>query len=130
MIHADGYLDHQDKNGRTALHKAVLGNYQDCVELLLDYGATINTIDKAEKTALYLAAEKGYSSMVEYLVRKRANVKLSSSSGSALHAAAKSGNVAIVELLVTQGLHIEEKTRDTGWTPLTAAARWGPSCGD
>jgi ankyrin repeat protein len=125
LIHADGYLDHQDKDGRTALHKAVLGNYQDCVELLLDYGANVNTIDKAEKTAFYLAAEKGNSSMVAYLVRKRANIKLSSISGSTLHAAAKSGNVTIVELLVTLGLHIEEKTRDTGRTPLTVAARWG-----
>jgi ankyrin repeat protein len=65
LIHADANLDHEDDEGNTALQKAALNNYQDCVDLLLENGANINAKDKKGRTALYFAAEEGHCLLVE-----------------------------------------------------------------
>jgi len=68
-------VDHEDANGATALHKAsaVIGiGGTECVEFLLDNGASIAAADKAGATALHIAALAGVFNTVQLLLRRGA----------------------------------------------------------
>ena len=56
-----------DDTKSTALHLATERNYTDIVKLLLEYGADKNAIDEEGKTALIIAAQKGFLEVVKLL---------------------------------------------------------------
>ena len=73
--------------------------------MLLSVGANPNIqIENGGGTALMIAVDTGYQQGVEILLNAGASVKLRDSNGyTALHYAAKNGNLEIVELLLASG---------------------------
>lgn len=48
------FLNSRDEKGRTALHYASAGGFQQCVELLLTKGADPNSVDSKNLTGAFL----------------------------------------------------------------------------
>jgi len=67
LIKAWSYIDHQDKKGRTVLHKAVASGQVRLVEVLLAAGVNTGLKDKRGRTAQSLARERSDSRMYEML---------------------------------------------------------------
>ncbi|KXH60791.1 hypothetical protein CNYM01_04327 [Colletotrichum nymphaeae SA-01] len=63
------YLNHQDADGGTALHAAVIGEHFKIAELLLNAGADFNIEDKNGQRPLHLASEQGNKSLVNLLLK-------------------------------------------------------------
>lgn len=56
MIRHGANVNHQDKKGKTALHRAAKAGFIETVRILLDNGASVFVRDAAEETALFDAA--------------------------------------------------------------------------
>jgi ankyrin repeat protein len=80
--------------GRTALHRALGGGFEECVRLLIDKGADLNKPDNLKRTALHWASM-----------------------------APPPGNVECVKIIFEKGDAASMLTTQsrTGWTPLHAA---------
>ena len=78
--------------------------------------------DRDEQTALHLAVESNHINIVEFCIKKGANVNLMKANmTSPLHLASTSGLVEIAKLLVENGADIEAKN-SLQETPLHRAA--------
>ena len=65
LIQEGGDVNVQDyMYGTTALMEAARDGQAECVELLIEAGADVNIQNKRGKTALILAAHKGYDKIV------------------------------------------------------------------
>jgi ankyrin repeat protein len=92
------------------------------VDLLLARGAPIDARNLAGATALFSAAERGHTLVVQRLIERGADVKLVGRSGvSPVAAAAYAGNDAIVEALLANGAD-ERAPDETGKPPIVYAA--------
>jgi hypothetical protein len=118
-------IDRGDSKGNTALQLAVWGGNEAVVQLLVDKGADVKTIDNDGKTVLHLAAEEGNEAVVQLLVDKGADVKTKDDGGkTVLHWAAFRGNKAAVRLLVDLGADVKA-IDNNGRTVLHSAAEEG-----
>lgn len=64
-------LDSFDSNaGRTALHDAALRGHEECVRLLLELGASIDSADLSGNTPLHYASSYGHLTSVQLLIEK------------------------------------------------------------
>jgi serine/threonine-protein phosphatase 6 regulatory ankyrin repeat subunit B len=113
----------RDDLGRTPLYFASeLGDLETVFMLL---GSNVSIIDKPDvlgKTPLMVASEKGFSTIVDFLIKNGASVSLKDISGkNALMFASKNGNLEVVKLLVEAGIPIEAKDF-SGNTALILAA--------
>ena len=140
-----------DDQGETPLHQAARNGHQDVVELLIANGAQIKPLAKDGSTPLYLAAwsrhkniaqlllDRGavmevdiavmlgdYELVNDYLARGvDANSKFTKGSAkgiSFLNKAIADKHKNLVELLITKGAKINEKTGAFGFSPLHQAA--------
>ena len=101
---------------------------------LLRQGANINTIDFKSTTPLYHASRRGNRAVVELLCERNAdfNIKCKEvperylGGWTALHIAAFRGHTPVVEVLLKNGVEVEQKT-ECHWfyTALQLAAREG-----
>jgi truncated hemoglobin YjbI len=116
--------------GRTLLHGAAGAGSVEVVELLLTLGADPNAIDQAGHAPLYGVGNgcgvPGGGELVRALARAGAN--LDAQDGvkhcTALHMAARRGNVEVAEALLDCGANLE--ARDSkGETPLRRAVNCG-----
>ena len=88
-------LSLRDKRGRTALHWAALRRHDHVGRILVENGADMDIQDKNGATPAYLTAAvlaeapRGADGLLEYLVRKGAN----------LHLKTKSGNTVLTHLI-------------------------------
>jgi len=110
------------------LQVAVRSGQKTMVELLLQRGADVSAKDDTGGTALHLAAQNGFLSIAEVLLKYKANLhaRNSKSNGeqSPLHLAAKNGNATLVGFLLANG--DDPNRRDAGGqTPLHVAAAQG-----
>ena len=70
FLENNGRVDVFDHEGRSALHLAAEHGSIDVCEALLNKNAFINSKAKTGWTSLHYAAMKGYTSLVEYLIKK------------------------------------------------------------
>ena len=62
-------INAKDKNGRTALHIAVINNQKDIVGLLINRGANINAEDNRQITPIDLATRRNNKEMVQLFAK-------------------------------------------------------------
>jgi truncated hemoglobin YjbI len=119
-------LAQEHYSGRTLLHGAAAAGNVATVELLLRLGADPNITDSGGHTPLYCVANEckvsGAANVVHALVQAGASVDACDGAKhcTALHMAARRGNVEVAEALLDHGAGIE--VRDSlGETPLRRA---------
>ncbi|KAL3314865.1 hypothetical protein Ciccas_006503 [Cichlidogyrus casuarinus] len=120
LIHAGANLLVQDNNGRTPLHRAVMANCFEMVELITtSYESEhprqgglkllINKTDDSNRTALHLAVSHGHLSIVNHLVAKGTNIHMKSDElNSLLHMAAKKDYPELVQYLIENKVPVGE----------------------
>ncbi|XP_016528937.1 inversin isoform X2 [Poecilia formosa] len=114
-----------DKYGGTALHAASLSGHVSTVKLLLEKGATVDSLDVMKHTPLFRACEMGYRDVILTLIKGSACAELVDVDGhTALHWAALGGNAEVCQILMENG--ISPNVQDhAGRTPLQCAAYGG-----
>ncbi|TGN99712.1 hypothetical protein PN36_34915 [Candidatus Thiomargarita nelsonii] len=94
--------------GETPLHYLVVENQLNSVQLLVEYGANVNTKNKCGATPLSNASSLGYLELVKYLLSQGAKVTGDVGFGeTTLHEGVKSGNPDIIKILIENGVEIE-----------------------
>ncbi|MEZ0261340.1 MAG: ankyrin repeat domain-containing protein [Alphaproteobacteria bacterium] len=107
-----------------ALHLACVSGHRHIAEILLDAGASVDSLNWGDtrSTSLQFAAQGTYEDLVELLLERGANPDLHSHPGFApLFFAACSGNTAIVGMLLRKGGNPDLQAED-GTPPLGFAA--------
>ncbi|KAJ5771162.1 ankyrin [Penicillium nucicola] len=88
-------------------------NYKEILDILLQYGASLELKDSQDRTPLLWAATCGYQQLVELLLDK------------ALSYAAENGHYGTVQFLLEKATRRDSLWSDPGWAPLMWAAKGG-----
>ncbi|CAH0050901.1 unnamed protein product [Clonostachys solani] len=134
LVAAMASVNIEDQDGRTPLHHAVgRVGYEalKIVDMLLRNGGRVFTQDKKKETILHTAAASGDHHILTLLFDSRKIQKyyqelVNEEGQTALHVAAKHGNLEAVLVLVTQGLSTEALD-GSGQTPIQLAIQRGHS---
>lgn len=114
--------DRDEDTGNPPLIVAVSENNKEIVELLLNHNADVNCKDWTSKnTALDIAEQKGFLSIVDVLQKRGAKY----GSGSSFHLAAKNGDIVSVEEMLNNGHTLNEVDAAKGWTAMHYAVHYG-----
>ena len=101
LDHCVENINHQDRNGRSALMMACQGGYTSIARLLLERGADCNLHDKNESTSLMKAAEQGHISVCQVLLEYKSQLNATDCNGAtALFLAAEYGQYECVNFLL------------------------------
>ena len=101
------------------------GNDSKVAELISKDADLVNEAGEGKWTALHLAAQKGHTAVVEYLLKQGADTEARDTEGyTALHWAAFCGHTEIVDYLLDRGANREAKNK-WGYTALHFAAQAG-----
>ena len=108
--------------GKTALHYAAEEGNLDICQILVSYGAQVNCLTSEKWTPLHLATFNNQTGVAKYLLRNGADHSLKDwfDSKTALHYAAREGNLDICQILVSYGAQVNCLTSKK-WTPLHLA---------
>lgn len=88
-------------HGRTALHMAADRGHAECVDLLLDRGASIDAQTHSGFTPFHIASERGHVEVLCTLLAARCDASLQADQGElAVHLAAAKGHQEALEFLV------------------------------
>uniref|UniRef100_A0A8B9CLS4 Ankyrin 2 n=1 Tax=Anser brachyrhynchus TaxID=132585 RepID=A0A8B9CLS4_9AVES len=139
------------KNGLSPLHMAAQGDHVECVKHLLQHKAPVDDVTLDYLTALHVAAHCGHYRVTKLLLDKRANPNARALNGftplnipslspfllpfflfpplpyrgeTALHMAARAGQVEVVRCLLRNGALVDARAREEQ-TPLHIASRLG-----
>uniref|UniRef100_H0X2J9 Pleckstrin homology domain containing O2 n=1 Tax=Otolemur garnettii TaxID=30611 RepID=H0X2J9_OTOGA len=108
----DVNLDHTDKLGRTAFHRAAEHGQLDAVDFLVGSGCDHSVKDKEGNTALHLAAGRGHVAVLQQLVDIGLDLEEQNVEGlTALHAAAEGTHPDCVQLLLRAGSNVNALTQ-------------------
>jgi ankyrin repeat protein len=121
MVKADPGVAHVPaENGDTPLHvAAVLGDTR-MAEVLLGAGASANARNNFQEIPLHDAV-RGPKELVQLLVSGGSDVNASDGwSETPLHNAAYAGNLAAVEIMLSNGALVDARSKQ-GWAPLARA---------
>ena len=101
-------VNHCDKNGFTAVHIAAMQGNLDVVKLLKESGANIHVEDNEGSYSVMLAAiGTGDCNTVRWLIEQGVDVNHCDKNGfTAVHIAAKQGNLDVLKLLKESGANI------------------------
>ncbi|KAB8234489.1 ankyrin repeat-containing domain protein [Aspergillus alliaceus] len=112
-----------DRCGNSPLLAAASGNHVEVVELLLRYGAPINTVGPYRRTVLWHAAADGRLGVVRKLLEHGANMRLEDISGtSPLLVAVEFNHQDVASLLLSHGADVNCPD-STGQFPLLWAVK-------
>jgi len=128
LLHARPESVHvTDKEGRAPLHTAIEFSTCEITDLLLEYGADINTRSgNYNGTGLHHAAQKGREHIVRLLLEHGADVNSTDDfHRTLLHLAAAAGHRRVVEILIDHGANLEIYEDYMKNTPLIMAAEQG-----
>ncbi|KAJ8774994.1 hypothetical protein K2173_019998 [Erythroxylum novogranatense] len=118
-------IDSVDKDGLTALHKAIIGKKEAVISHLLRKGASPYVKDRDGASLLHYAVQAGAIQTVKLLIKYKVDVNVADNEGwTPLHIAVQSRNRDIVKVLLVNGA---DKTRRTmhGNTPLDLCLCYG-----
>ncbi|KAI0527023.1 hypothetical protein KFK09_002619 [Dendrobium nobile] len=114
--------DSTDAQGQTLLHLAIARSRADLVQLILEFGANVESRSRAGRSPLESAAAIGEALIAELLLARGASTRSSSrSSWSPLHHAAVGGHLEVLQILLLKGAAPDVVAAD-GRTPLHLAA--------
>lgn len=115
-----------NRNDSTVLHSAAYGGAREIVELMITRGADVNVKTKEGITPINLAASRGHTNVVCYLLDHKADPEdLCKQSGNALMAAARSGRSAeTVELLLKRKVNVNATSPEFPYCTALQAAAW------
>ncbi|KAF5925355.1 hypothetical protein HPG69_001799 [Diceros bicornis minor] len=100
----DVALDHADKLGRTAFHRAADHGQLDALDFLVGSGCDHGVKDKEGNTALHLAAGRGHLAVLQRLVDIRLDLEEQNvKKQSCLHYAALGGSEDVAQALIHAG---------------------------
>jgi ankyrin repeat protein len=126
MLHDPGIARERHRYGRTLLHDATGAGSITIVKLLLELGADPNALDEGAHAPLYCVGNECYAEtggeVVHALVTSGADVNACNGVKrcTALHMAARRGNVPVAEALLDCGADLEAQDK-AGVTPLHRA---------
>ena len=111
-------------DGMTALHWAAFRDDREVADLLLAADAEVMATTRlGGLTPLWFAAENGSAAMLDRLLTTEADVNVTTSTGATLlMAAALSGSVEAIDLLVERGAFLDARETANGQTALMFAA--------
>jgi serine/threonine-protein phosphatase 6 regulatory ankyrin repeat subunit A/serine/threonine-protein phosphatase 6 regulatory ankyrin repeat subunit B len=152
LINAGVNIDALNNNGKTALDLAIgkknisliklfIANgtkingtlhtyfeYAEIIELLLDEGFDINTLDQNNNTVLHKACQFSIET-TQLLLNRNIDINARNNKGqTALHIACEKKNIDIVKLLIDYNADIDALTNE-GYTPLYIAHKYMKSSG-
>ena len=118
-------VDQQNLYGWTALLQASCYGHHEVVYTLLQHHANINLCNSWVTSPLVAAAQGGFSTVVQVLLEKGAEVMSGDEvlSPTPLMVAAQCGHESIVSQLLSHGSNVNARLQAIGWTPLMLAAR-------
>lgn len=112
-------VDIRDKNKRTALHLAAS---PVVAQALIDYGASINPLDRKGNTPLSIASTEGVTDLVSLLLFNGAQPNIANAKHETpLHQAVKGGYIDIARLLILKGADVNSRDEQLQ-TPIIIAA--------
>ena len=102
------------------LHFAALSNQPAAAALLIQRGAQIEALNSQKMTALMVAALNGKVEVAEALIDAGADVAASDPRFTVAEYAASSGSIPVVKLLLSKGVDVNARNKDSGATMLFA----------
>ncbi|XVE67990.1 hypothetical protein DITRI_Ditri09bG0032500 [Diplodiscus trichospermus] len=118
-------IDEVDKDGHTALHKAIIGKREAVISHLLRKGASPHVKDKDGATPLHYAVHVGAMQTVKLLLKYEVDVNVADNDGwTPLHIAVQSRNRDIAKVLLINGADKTRKNKD-GKTALDLSLCYG-----
>ena len=98
------WINIQNDQGATLLHKSVQNNEQEIVDFLINAKADVNTFDNEGRTALYHAVQKNNPAMVKILLDAQADPNIADNlKATPLFIAMNNNATRIIELLINYG---------------------------
>ena len=93
-------IDLRDKFGRTPLMYAVLGNFPECVDILIKNDSDVSLTDSSGRTALHWAVHHGYGGCVKIILRCKVDWGVADQAGvTVLHLAMRHDKSVLQQLL-------------------------------
>lgn len=118
-------VDMVDKDGFTALHKAIIGKKEPVISHLLRKGASPHLRDQDGATPLHYAVQVGAMQTVKLLIKYDVDVNVADNEGwTPLHIAMQSRSRNIAKVLLVNGADKTRKNK-TGKTPLDLSLCYG-----
>lgn len=123
---ANGFdIDAVDKDGQTALHRAVIGKKEAVISHLLRKGASPHVQDLDGATPLHYAVQVSAMQTVKLLIKSKVDVNVADNEGwTPLHVAMQSRNRDIAKVLLVNGADKTRRTQD-GKTALDIGLCYG-----
>ena len=123
-------IDLRDKFGRTPLMYAVLGNFPECVEILIKNKSDATLVDSSCRNALHWAVHHGYLGCVKILLNKcKIDWKAADQGGVTVLHLAMRNNKNILQLLLKK-YNITKDNVDLGDINKRTALHWACSQGN
>ena len=117
----DFELEQHDENGQPPLHVAIQEQKEDIAKLLLEHGASVESVGFHKWTPLQIAASVGNVRLVNLCLKHGADIHSRSfSDQTVLHKACSSNSVEVVRILLEAGAD-PEATNDRGMRALHIA---------
>ena len=123
--HDKSLLHEPDRWGWTVAHHAAFLGYTDMMELLFSAGVDFGAVGPDGFTPILIAAERGESAAVAFLIRIDADTSVTTAEGqNLLHLAVEGGHVLLARYLVHKGAKLRLRT-NAGESALDIAKRLG-----
>ncbi|KAK7309387.1 hypothetical protein RJT34_06073 [Clitoria ternatea] len=127
LLKYDVDINAVDKDGLTALHKAIIGKKQAITNYLLINSANPFVLDKEGATLMHYAVQTASTQTVKILLLYNVDINLPDNDGwTPLHLAVQTQRTDLVRLLLIKGADLRLKTKD-GLTPLDLCLYLGQS---